>query len=107
MIWITQSAADPDVRASSKEMLNGVLPVLLRFLADEYDDTSSAVFPLISGLLAMVRHHRSPKKKLSLSSSSVWYIVQTTTKIRTRLVGGRRLHFLPDRCGAQEDEVGY
>ncbi|KIJ50979.1 hypothetical protein M422DRAFT_27087 [Sphaerobolus stellatus SS14] len=39
-----------DIRMGASEMLNQVLPVMIRFLADEYDDTASTVFPMLTSL---------------------------------------------------------
>lgn len=39
----------------AKQLHNQVLPVMLRFMADEYDDTCSTVFPLLQTVLANVR----------------------------------------------------
>lgn len=38
----------------ANELLEQVLPVMLRFMADEYDDTSSTVFPLLTNLFTAV-----------------------------------------------------
>jgi len=35
-------------------MLTQILPVMLRFMADEYDDTCSTIFPLLSNILSGV-----------------------------------------------------
>lgn len=37
------------------ELLDQTLPVMLRFLGDEYDDTASTVFPMLTSLLQTVR----------------------------------------------------
>ena len=40
-------------------MLNQILPVLLRFMADRYDDTCSTVFPLLQTILSGVSDSNS------------------------------------------------
>ena len=43
-----------DVRTEATRLSDQVLPVMLRFLADTYDDTSSTVFPFLSTVLLAV-----------------------------------------------------
>ena len=43
------------MRPEAGQLLNQVLPVMLRFMADEYDDTCSTVFPLLQTVLLSVR----------------------------------------------------
>jgi len=38
------------------ELLEQILPVMLRFLGDEYDDTASTVFPMLTSLFQAVGH---------------------------------------------------
>ncbi|CAL1716709.1 unnamed protein product [Somion occarium] len=47
-----------DVRNEALQMLNQILPVMLRFMADEYDDTCSTVFPLLQNLLGRYKRMR-------------------------------------------------
>ena len=42
------------MRPEAGQLLNQVLPVMLRFMADEYDDTCSTVFPLLQTVLLSV-----------------------------------------------------
>lgn len=35
-------------------MLTQILPVMLRFMADEYDDTCATTFPLLQSILGSV-----------------------------------------------------
>ncbi|SJL09633.1 probable Exportin-T [Armillaria ostoyae] len=46
------------VRSEATSYLTQALPVLLRFMADEYDDTSSTVFPLLQAILANYKRSR-------------------------------------------------
>ncbi|CAL1716704.1 unnamed protein product [Somion occarium] len=50
-----------DVRNEALQMLNQILPVMLRFMADEYDDTCSTVFPLLQNLLGRNQYKRMRK----------------------------------------------
>lgn len=49
-----QNNVDEEIRLGAVELLEQVLPVMRRFLADEYDDTSSTVFPLLTSLFLAV-----------------------------------------------------
>jgi len=42
------------------QTIGDLLPLLLRFLSDEYDDTSMAVFPFLAELLSQVISQVSP-----------------------------------------------
>ncbi|KAH9986251.1 ARM repeat-containing protein [Russula vinacea] len=43
-----------EVRAEGSGLLQQVLPVMLRFMEDEYDDTCSTIFPMLQTVLASV-----------------------------------------------------
>lgn len=43
--------------ATAYGLIEQVLPYLLKFLADEYDDTSTAVFAFVNDILAIVCIH--------------------------------------------------
>ena len=51
--------AEPSLPAEGKAqawtMIEQITPYLLKFLANEYDDTSSAVFPFVNDMLYLVR----------------------------------------------------
>lgn len=55
-----QNNADEDVRLGAGDLLEQVLPVMLRFLADEYDDTSSTMFPFLTSLFLAVCLTQTP-----------------------------------------------
>ena len=67
-----QDCLSENLRSEASRMLNQILPVVIRFLADEYDDTSSTVFPLLHAVLASV----SPSQRPTLPSS---YMMATST----------------------------
>ncbi|KAK7690696.1 pre-tRNA nuclear export protein [Cerrena zonata] len=48
---VVEEAPLEDLRNEATQLLNQVLPVLLRFMADEYDDTCSTIFPLLQNIL--------------------------------------------------------
>ncbi|KXN89108.1 Exportin-T [Leucoagaricus sp. SymC.cos] len=68
------SAKEPgseEVRSEATSYLEQVLPVMLRFMADEYDDTASTIFPLLQVILAIYkRERRSTTEPLSESRRS-------------------------------------
>ncbi|EKM58374.1 uncharacterized protein PHACADRAFT_117257 [Phanerochaete carnosa HHB-10118-sp] len=47
-----------DIRAEASQLLSQCLPVLLRFMADEYDDTCSTVFPFLQAILGSYKRLR-------------------------------------------------
>jgi len=51
---LLQECPNDEVRAEATTYLVQIQPVLLRFMADEYDDTCSTVFPLLHVILAGV-----------------------------------------------------
>ncbi|PFH52965.1 hypothetical protein AMATHDRAFT_55850 [Amanita thiersii Skay4041] len=58
LIKLTDECPNEDVRSEAAVYLAQIQPVLLRFLADPYDDTSSTVFPLLQGLLSSLKRSR-------------------------------------------------
>ncbi|KAI0091175.1 ARM repeat-containing protein [Irpex rosettiformis] len=47
-----------DVKNEATQLLNQTLPVLLRFMADEYDDTCSTIFPFLQTVLGSYKRVR-------------------------------------------------
>ncbi|TCD61869.1 pre-tRNA nuclear export protein [Steccherinum ochraceum] len=47
-----------DVRDEASQLRSQILPVMLRFMADEYDDTCSTVFPLLQAVLGSFKRIR-------------------------------------------------
>lgn len=43
-----------EISSEAATMLTQILPVMLHFMADEYDDTCSTIFPLLSNILSNV-----------------------------------------------------
>lgn len=62
-----QEAPDEGIRAEANRLLEQILPTMLRFMADEYDDTSSTVFPLLQALLASVSEPNPARLNLDIS----------------------------------------
>ncbi|KAG6820945.1 hypothetical protein H0H93_009181 [Arthromyces matolae] len=48
---LTDDCPNEDIRKEASKLMEQLLPVLLRFLADPYDDTCSTVFPLLQTIL--------------------------------------------------------
>lgn len=49
-----QENANEEISSEASGMLTHILPVMLQFMADEYDDTCSTIFPLLSNILSSV-----------------------------------------------------
>ncbi|KAJ7593086.1 armadillo-type protein [Mycena floridula] len=49
---------DESIRAEASSYLNQLLPVMLRFMSDEYDDTSSTIFALLQTILSGYKRSR-------------------------------------------------
>jgi exportin-T len=60
---VDEPSAPEDVKAEARMYLQQLHPVMLKFLADDYDDTASTVFPLLQLILSSV-------SELRLSSTS-------------------------------------
>ncbi|EMD34072.1 hypothetical protein CERSUDRAFT_117585 [Gelatoporia subvermispora B] len=55
---LIDEASSEEVRSEATQLLNQLLPVMLRFMADEYDDTCSTVFPLLQTVLSSYKRSR-------------------------------------------------
>ncbi|KNZ81909.1 Exportin-T [Termitomyces sp. J132] len=55
---LTDDCPNEDVRKEATKLMAQLLPVLLRFLADPYDDTCSTVFPLLQIILSGYKRSR-------------------------------------------------
>jgi exportin-T len=55
LIKYIQDCSDEDIRTEASTEITQIQPVMLRFMADEYDDTCSTVFPLLQNILTTVR----------------------------------------------------
>jgi exportin-T len=64
-----KDAPADEVRAEGSALLQQILPVMLRFMEDEYDDTCSTIFPMLQTVLASVCS--SPYSRLSLADMRV------------------------------------
>lgn len=62
LMKLVEEAPDEVVRTEAMRMVNQVLPVMLRIIGDDYDDTSSTVFPF---LLAVLAHYKRIRKSTS------------------------------------------
>jgi hypothetical protein len=53
----TETSLPTEGKAAAWAMIEQMTPYLLKFLANEYDDTSSAVFPFVNDMLYIVSKH--------------------------------------------------
>ncbi|KAI0775191.1 ARM repeat-containing protein [Trametes elegans] len=72
---LTDECPDAGVRSEATQLLGQILPVILRLMADEYDDTCSTIFPLLQTILLSYKRQRKsssepldPAKRTFLSS---------------------------------------
>ncbi|KAF8753377.1 ARM repeat-containing protein [Rhizoctonia solani] len=72
-----QSAPPPHVLAGADELLQQLLPIMLRFLADEYDDISSSVFPMLSQIFVVYKRAKKNSPQTHLTSSKRTFLTQT------------------------------
>lgn len=71
-----------EARAEVTQLLHQVLPVMLRFMADEFDDTCETIFPLLRMVLSMVS--RAVACNYSHALIRISFIVQEVIIQRTR-----------------------
>ncbi|KAH9949908.1 ARM repeat-containing protein [Amylocystis lapponica] len=55
---LVDECPNSDVRSDASQLLHQTLPVMLHFMADEYDDTCSTVFPMLQTILASYKRMR-------------------------------------------------
>ncbi|KAH7884716.1 armadillo-type protein [Phlebopus sp. FC_14] len=55
---LIDDCAKPEVVSEAKHLQNQILPVVLRFMADDYDDTCSTIFPLLQTVLSNLKRSR-------------------------------------------------
>ncbi|CAE6379710.1 unnamed protein product [Rhizoctonia solani] len=72
-----QSGPPPVVLAGAEELLQQLLPVMLRFLADEYDDISSSVFPMLSQIFVVYKRAKKNSPQTHLTPSKRTFLMQT------------------------------
>ena len=58
---LKDTTATDAVKAETNSYLEQILPVTLRFMADEYDDTCNTVFPFLQALLTNVSLFLPPR----------------------------------------------
>ncbi|ODQ63294.1 Xpo1-domain-containing protein [Nadsonia fulvescens var. elongata DSM 6958] len=91
-------AATPELQQAAENMLLSMFPIILRFLTNEYDDTSSQIFPVISEYLGFVRKEsRKEKRKVDtsgLTKDALGQILNFPADIN--FVPANRLAILPE-----------
>ncbi|KAG6813913.1 hypothetical protein H0H92_005762 [Tricholoma furcatifolium] len=55
---LTDDCPNEEIRKEAAKLMSQLLPVMLRFLADTYDDTCSTVFPLLQVILSGYKRSR-------------------------------------------------
>jgi exportin-T len=63
-----ETAATDEEKAEAVQIAQTFLPLVLRFLADEYDDTASAVFSYTNAILSL---YKKEKKRVVQSSTTL------------------------------------
>ncbi|KAI0264504.1 ARM repeat-containing protein [Gloeopeniophorella convolvens] len=58
LIKLADDAPGEEVRAEGASLLQQVLPIMLRFMEDDYDDTCSTIFPMLQTVLASYKRGR-------------------------------------------------
>ncbi|KDQ59267.1 hypothetical protein JAAARDRAFT_127823 [Jaapia argillacea MUCL 33604] len=58
LMKVVEECSNEEIRSEGSRLLEEVLPVMLRFMSDEYDDTSSTVFPMLQTLLSNYKKSR-------------------------------------------------
>ncbi|THH14212.1 hypothetical protein EW146_g6092 [Bondarzewia mesenterica] len=58
LLKIADECTAEDVRSEASRLLNQILPVMLHFMADEYDDTCSTIFPMVQAILGSYKRSR-------------------------------------------------
>ncbi|CAE6461768.1 unnamed protein product [Rhizoctonia solani] len=72
-----QSGPPPAVLAGAEELLQQLLPVMLRFLADDYDDISSSVFPMLSQIFVVYKRAKKNTPQTHLTAAKRSFLMQT------------------------------
>lgn len=66
-IWVDKEIVTSEAHAAAYAMLEKLMPHLLRFLAHEYDEVSSSVFPAINEILSVFKKMQREGTALSAS----------------------------------------
>ncbi|KAA1467486.1 ARM repeat-containing protein [Dentipellis sp. KUC8613] len=58
LIKLTDETVAPEISSEANRLLQQILPVMLRFMADDYDDTCSTIFPMLQTVLGNYKRSR-------------------------------------------------
>ncbi|KAG8712895.1 pre-tRNA nuclear export protein [Ceratobasidium sp. 395] len=72
-----QSNPPLDIIAGAEELLQQLLPVMLRFLADDYDEISSSVFPMLSQIFVVYKRAKKNSPQTHLTPAKRAFLLQT------------------------------
>jgi len=84
----THPAKEPgteDIRTEATLYLEQVLPVMLRFMADDYDDTASTIFPFLQVVLTKVSSSFVPVHMCDRAVSSTSVIENRPKNLSVRV----------------------
>ncbi|KAF9036225.1 armadillo-type protein [Panaeolus papilionaceus] len=98
---LTDECPNEEIKAEAATYLAQIQPVMLRFLADDYDDTCSTVFPLLQLILSSYKRAR----KIStdpIEESKRRFLTQLMEVILVKM----KWEDDPDADDADEDDVG-
>ncbi|KAJ1771113.1 pre-tRNA nuclear export protein [Coemansia sp. RSA 1813] len=85
-IWSDKETATPDARVAASGMLEELIPLILSFLAHEYDEVSSSVFPAITEILSMFK--RLQRESTALSASQQEFLSRLLPNLVEKLKYG-------------------
>jgi exportin-T len=88
-----KDAPADEVRAEGSGLLQQILPIMLRFMEDEYDDTCSTVFPMLQTVLASV----CPNLYFHMTPAEITGSTSGTENFQQSPSTNKDEHFLP-RC---------
>ncbi|GJJ08694.1 hypothetical protein Clacol_002913 [Clathrus columnatus] len=74
-LWEDNNTSE-DIRIGAGELLEQILPVMLRFMSDEYDDTSSTVFPLLTNLFTAYKRIKKNNSDELISTEKRTFLKQ-------------------------------
>lgn len=79
-----QDEIDNENRQRAENLLQMFLPMVLRFFSDDYDDVSSAVFPVTTELLSLLRKEKKAAGTLSLTHQAMLQPILNAIVMKTK-----------------------
>lgn len=81
---MSQDEVDEGNRQRAENLLQMFLPLLLRFFSDEYDDVSSAMFPVTTELLSLLRKEKKASGALTPSHQAMLQPILNAIVMKTK-----------------------